>query len=158
MGLTKFDVELSFDYSHLGYINFGKVSISGRKEAVIRLMNNSKTHTVKLMNCITTNASGTFALEDELKIGTAEGSVEIEPEEEYSVSLIFSPKSISMHATQIFFELRDSQSGRKFDMYCYARGAVSSSLMDFAPVVSPKPRLRRPRGQFETVLGIKPPR
>ena len=158
MGLTKFDVELSFDCSHLGHIDFGKVSTSSKKEAVIRILNKSKEYTVKLMNCITTNASGTFALEDELKIGTDEGSVEIEPEEEYSVLLIFSPKSVSMHATQIFFELRDSQSGKKFDMHCYARGSVSRSEMNPPQVVSSKPRLRRPRGQFETVHGVKPPR
>ena len=158
MGLRKFDVELSFDYDHLGNINFGKVPNSSKKEAVIRIMNKSKEHAVRLLNCITTNESGAFTLEDELKIGTDEGSVEIEAEGEYSVSLIFSPTIVSVHTTHVFFELRESQSGRKFDMHLYARGNVSRSEMVSQQVFVPKPPLRRPRGQFETVLGIKPSR
>lgn len=82
MGLRKFDVELSFDYSYLGHIDFGKVSMSSKNEAIIRIMNKSKEHTVRLMNCNITNTSGAFALEDDLKIGTVEGSVEIEAEGE----------------------------------------------------------------------------
>ena len=158
MGLRKFDVELSFDYNHLGNINFGKVSISSKMEAVIRIMNKSKEHSVRLLNCIATNESDAFTLQDELKIGTYEGSVEIEAEAEYSVSLIFSPTIVSVHTTQILFELHESQSGRKFDMHCYARGNVASFEMISPQVFLPRPPLRRPRGQFETVFGIKPPR
>ena len=158
MALKKFDVELSFDYGDLGSIDFGKVPISSKKEAVIRIMNTSDEHAVRLLNCITTNAAGAFTLETDLKIGTDEGSVEIEAQGQYSVSLVFSPTSVSVHATQVVFELRDSQFGRNFDMLCYARGSVSSFEMVFSQVFVPRTPLRRPRGQFEIIHGIKPPR